>query len=189
MTWCLIQYVIYDGDPSLIYWPHCKNKWVEVTHAWLPELQLPFDVCNSGNHAWVISIHLFLQCMKHIPRCYFFKETHIVSMEFHGSCDASEQAYAAVIYLHMTDVDKKTQISLVTSKTKVEPIKWLTILRLELCGAYLLAQLLHHTKQVFNLPLTQVYAWSDSSIVLSWLIGTPDNSTSMSQTESHTSWN
>ena len=41
---------------------HCKNKWVEVTHAWLPELQLSFDVCNSGNHAWVISIHLFLQC-------------------------------------------------------------------------------------------------------------------------------
>ena len=41
---------------------HCKNKWVEVTHAWLPELQLSFDVCNSGNHTWVISTHLFLQC-------------------------------------------------------------------------------------------------------------------------------
>ena len=40
---------------------HCKNKWVEVTHAWLPELQLSFDVCNSDNHAWVISTHLFLQ--------------------------------------------------------------------------------------------------------------------------------
>ena len=84
-----------------------------------------------------------------------------------------EQAYAAVIYLRMTDVDGKIQISLVTSKTKVAPIKRLTIPRLELCGAYLLAQLLHHTKQVFDLPLTQVYAWTDSTIVLSWLVGNP----------------
>ena len=116
---------------------------------------------------------LDLLTTKHIPRCYFFKEAHIMSMELHGFCNASEQAYAAVIYLRMTDVDGKTQISLVTSKTKVAPIKRLTIPCLELCGAYLLAQLLHHTKQVFDLPLTQVYAWTDNTIVLSWLVGSP----------------
>ena len=37
---------------------HCKNKLVEITHFWLPELQN----CNSGNQKWVISTHLFLQC-------------------------------------------------------------------------------------------------------------------------------
>lgn len=51
------------------------------------------------------------------------------------------------------------------------PIKRLTILRLELCGAYLLAQLLHHVQHVFELPLSSVYAWTDSTIVLSWLVG------------------
>ena len=103
---------------------------------------------------------------KHIPRCYFSKETQIVSTELHGFCDASEQVYAAVVYLRMTDTDGNIQIALVTSKTKVAPIKRLTIPRLELCGAQLLARLLHHTKQVFNLPLTQVSAWTDSTIVL-----------------------
>ena len=52
---------LYEQTASQLL--HCKNKWVEVTHAWLPELQLSFDVCNSGSHAWVISTHLFLQCM------------------------------------------------------------------------------------------------------------------------------
>ena len=41
---------------------HCKNKWVEITHAWLPELHTSKDNCNSGNQAWVTSTHLFLQC-------------------------------------------------------------------------------------------------------------------------------
>ena len=131
---------------------------------------VPDPVCDVWSR-WRSELDLL--ATKHIPRCYFFKEAHIVSMELHGFCDASEQAYAAVIYLRMTDVDGKIQISLVTSKTKVAPIKRLTIPRLELCGAYLLAQLLHHTKQVFDLPLTQVYAWTDSTIVLSWLVGNP----------------
>ena len=50
----------------------------------------------------------------------------------------------------------------------------LTVPHLELCGAYLLAHLLHHVKQVFDLFFTQVYyAWTDSTIILSWLIGNP----------------
>lgn len=57
------------------------------------------------------------------PRCYFSKETKNVSTELHGFCDASEQAYAAVVYLRMTDTDGNVQIALVTSKTKVAPIK------------------------------------------------------------------
>ena len=73
----------------------------------------------------------------------------------------------------MTDSSNDVQTSLVTSKTKVAPIKRLTIPRLELCGAYLLAQLLHHVRQVFQIPLSSIYAWTDSTIVLNWLIGDP----------------
>ena len=110
---------------------------------------------------------------KHIPRCYFNKSTQIASFELHGFSDASENAYAAVVYLRMTDTLGQVQISLVSSKTKVAPIKRLTIPRLELCGAYLLSQLLSHIRNVFRIPLNSVYAWTDSTIVLSWLCGNP----------------
>ncbi len=66
----------------------------------------------------------------------------------------------------------KVQVTLVTSKTKVAPIKR-SIPRLELCGAYILAQLLHHVKSVFDLPPSHVYIWTDSTIVLNWLDGSP----------------
>ena len=60
-----------------------------------------------------------------------------------------------------------------TSKTKVAPIKRLTIPRLELCGAHLLARLLFHVREALRIPIQNFYAWTDSTIVLSWLEGNP----------------
>ena len=83
----------------------------------------------------------------------------------------SELAYAAVVYFHLTlTTALNAQVSLVISKTKVSPIKRLTIPCLELCGACLLA---HQVRQVLNIPLSQTYAWTDSTIVLNWLDGSP----------------
>ena len=120
---------------------------------------------------WRSELHLLSE--RHIPRCYFDKATHLSSIELHGFSDASEAAYAAVIYLRLTGKDNSIQTSLMIAKTKVAPIKRLTIPRLELCGAYLLAQLLHHVRRVLGIPLCQVHAWTDSTIVLNWLDGTP----------------
>lgn len=115
---------------------------------------------------------LILLTTKHIPRCYFSKTTTITSTELHGVSDASEHGYAAVVYLQMTDTDGNVQVTLVTSKTTVAPIKKLTIPHLELCGTHLIAQLLYEVK-VFELPIALVFAWTDSTIVLSWLVGNP----------------
>ena len=71
------------------------------------------------------------------------------------------------------DTDGNVHLSLVTSKTKVALIKCLTIPRLDLCGAHLLVQLPNKVKQVFNLPLNCVHAWTDSTTVLCWLVGNP----------------
>ncbi len=120
---------------------------------------------------WHSELHLLSE--KHIPRCYFDKATRISSVELHGFSDASKLAYAAVVYLRLIDIDSTPQISLVTSKTKVAPIKRLPIPRLELCGAYILAQLLHYVRQVLEVPLSHVHAWTDSTIVLNWLDGSP----------------
>ena len=51
-------------------------------------------------------------------------------MQLHGFCDASEHAYAAVTYLRMTDSTGLVHVALVTCKTKLAPIKCLTIPRL-----------------------------------------------------------
>ena len=140
------------------------------------ELKVDWDdsIPDSIRDIWLKwRTELFSFANKSLPRCYYPKEAHIVSFQLHGFSDASEDAYAAVVYLRMVDTQNNVYVSLVMSKTKVAPIKRLTIPRLELCGAQLLSQLLHHLKALFGLPLNSVHAYTDSTIVLNWLTGSP----------------
>ena len=116
---------------------------------------------------------LTLLSNKTLPRCYFPKRSVIQSLQLHGFCDASEDAFAAVIYLRVVSESESVHTSLVLSKTRVAPFKRLTIPRLELCGAHLLSRILAHVREILEMPLHQVFAWTDSTVVLSWLTGDP----------------
>ena len=86
---------------------------------------------------------------------------------------SAEAAYAGVVYLHSVDSSGTIHVSLIMSKSKVAPIRRLTEPRLELCGANLLAGLLNHVQEIFEIPSSQVFAWTDSTVLLGWLSGNP----------------
>ena len=65
--------------------------------------------------------------------------------------------------------DTTVSVSILSSKTRVAPIKPLTIPRLELCGALLTSRLLKASAEDLQVDSSHMFAWTDSSIVLSWL--------------------
>ena len=71
-------------------------------------------------------------CPTSICHVTIFHPTSKVLFKFHGFCDASEDAFAAVVYVRAVDANGEVCVSLVTSKTRVAPLKRLTIPRLEL---------------------------------------------------------
>jgi len=88
-----------------------------------------------------------------------------------GFCDASQAGYAAVVYVRMLNVELDRSVFLLGTKTKLAPTKSLTVPRLELNAALLLARWLGHIKNILSsqLDIIGLRAWSDSTIVLSWL--------------------
>lgn len=72
-------------------------------------------------------------------------------------------------------VENKSVVSLVCEKTRVTPIKSLTIPRFELLGAKLLAKLLNKVRGLLNIYSNHIYAFSDSQVALVWIKGPADN--------------
>ena len=96
-----------------------------------------------------------------IPRCYFPKEANTISIQLHGFSDTSELAYAETVYLRVEKSNNNVHTSLVMAKTRVALIKCLTIPRLQ------------HISNTLNIAPEDIYAWTDSLVVLSWLQGNP----------------
>ena len=91
----------------------------------------------------------------------------------HGFGDASKKAYCAVIYL-VTVENGRTYVKLIASKTRVAPIKELTIPRLELMAARILAQLMHAVKKALEseYEFEGTKYWTDSKTTLCWIRNT-----------------
>lgn len=118
------------------------------------------------------SINLYLPDIE-IDRWLHTTESTMNNTSIHGFCDASSRAYAAVAYLRVRTSKGDVKTSIIAAKTKVAPTKPQSLPRLELSGAVLLAGLLKQIKEAMNIPTSQIFAWTDSTIVLSWLFGDP----------------
>ena len=98
-----------------------------------------------------------------------------VDVQLHGFSDSSERGYAAVVYLRSTTPDGGTHTALLIAKSKVAPLKKISLPRLELCGAVLLSDLLAYVTSILqdHCKLSSVTAWCDSSVTLQWIKSSP----------------
>ncbi|XP_055714302.1 uncharacterized protein LOC129808548 [Phlebotomus papatasi] len=93
-----------------------------------------------------------------------------------GFSDTSEKAIAACVYASTIDSDGRVSSRLYAAKkTKVSPVNKITIARLELCAAALLAKLIRRVKDAIKRDVTEIHAFSDSTIVLCWIAKDPSH--------------
>ena len=103
-----------------------------------------------------------------VPRCYFDSNRTVAYSQLHGFSDASDQAFAAVVYLRASYSDGTVELRIIGAKTRVAPTKKQSIPCLELLGAVILARLV--TTILKSLPQeVPVIYWTDSMTTLHWI--------------------
>lgn len=110
--------------------------------------------------------HNFINQVK-IPRWINFSPN--CEIEVHGFSDSSEKAYGACVYVRVKVGFSNWICNLIFAKSRVAPVKVVSLPRLELCGAVLLAEMLNSLIKELKLDGKRVVCWTDSTIVLAWL--------------------
>jgi hypothetical protein len=103
-----------------------------------------------------------------IPRCYSWNAYQADSIQLHVFCDASEKAFAAVAYLRV-EYEDQVDVSFAMGKTRVSPLKCVSIPRLELQSAVMAVRLADTIVEGHTLKIDEVHYWGDSKTVLYWI--------------------
>ena len=90
-------------------------------------------------------------------------------VELHHFSDASEKGYGTVTYIRMLDRTGRIYCSLLCSKSRVAPIKSVSIPRLELSAAALAVKVNHTVLNALDLMVNRVRYWTDSTAVLKYI--------------------
>ena len=88
-------------------------------------------------------------------------------------CDASRKAFGACTYVRWKLTDGKFGVRFVAAKSRVAPLKELTIPRLELQAAVLASRLAKSIQEETRLKILRTMFFSDSRVTLAWIQGMP----------------
>ena len=86
--------------------------------------------------------------------------------------DSSQDVFSAVAFLRgkvISGNDRSTELAFVFGKTRVAPMKSLTIPKLELQAALLSARLRNEVQRALTLQIEKTFMWTDITTVLQWL--------------------
>lgn len=133
--------------------------------------ELPYGL-SQGWQQWCMELLQLHQIV--IPRRYGTETLQNSQAQvLHVFSDASEKAFGAAAYLQGQTAEGEPMTRLVMSKSRVAPIKKLTLPCLELMGALIAARMGNNLLQALNMQQNQIRMWTDSMIVLQWISSSP----------------
>ena len=106
-----------------------------------------------------------------IPRCLKDPSPKVEELSIHTFSDASENAYTAVVYARHVYEGGNITARMIMSKSRLAPLKAVSIPRLELLGALVGLRLTRQVCSALKIPTNGVTYWVDSMNVGYWIQG------------------
>ncbi|KAJ8349111.1 hypothetical protein SKAU_G00277000 [Synaphobranchus kaupii] len=94
---------------------------------------------------------------------------HARTAELHHFCDASEVGFGTVSYIRLKNDKGDVHIAFVLGKSRVTPLKQITIPRLELAAATLVVKVDRMLQKELQMKLESSTYWTDSTSVLKYI--------------------
>ena len=105
-----------------------------------------------------------------IPRCYKPEDFgHVTKTELHNFSDASTLGYGQCSYLRLIDENGQVHCAFVMGKSRVAPLKPITVPRLELTPAVCSVRISQQIQKELEYNVDEVYYWTDSKVVLGYI--------------------
>ena len=129
-------------DPTGLLGPVIVRYKISTQQLWLRQISWDEELPHDLQETWK-KLYQQLPALKNIsiPRLVKIKG-EITTIQIHGFCDASERTFGACVYVLSGNANGNLHSQLLCSKSRVSPVKQVSIPRLELCGAQLLARLI-----------------------------------------------
>ena len=133
---------------------------------------------DEVNQKFKDSLENWKHCIKQlesvkINRCFmncnYQKITHC---SLHHFTDASESGYDVVTYIRTVNEEGKIYCNLVMAKSRVAPLKFVSIPRLELTAAAIGTKIAKQLKDELDIKIHEERFWTDSKVVLAYIKNT-----------------
>ncbi|GFY09875.1 uncharacterized protein TNCV_3698371 [Trichonephila clavipes] len=137
-------------DPLGLLGPVVARANIFMQSLWSLKIDWIDELLSERAKEW----HRFLEDFNSVSsicigRCIVHPQA--TRVELHGFADTSEKCYGAVIYCRSQSPDGATTVKLVTSKSRVAPVKSVAMPRLELCATVLLAKLMKRVETALQM--------------------------------------
>ena len=159
----LFQDISKIFDPLGLAAPVVIRAKILMQKLWICKLAWDEPLSEELHKEWTeISTDLKTATNLSIKRCYFTRPMTYPTL--YCFADASQKVYGAVVFLVLHN-----EVSFVTAKCRVAPLKELTLPHLELMAALIATRLTCFVLNSLPLHDAPIFMWSDSQIVLHWI--------------------
>ena len=161
-------------DPLGLIAPVVIISKIFLQQLWQQNIQWDDQVPEPINSEWMNFYHSLQELNTiRVDRKVIPDQRRCIDIQIHGCADASKRAYGACVYVRSMLDDNSSSVQLLCAKTRVAPIKKLSIPRLELCAAHVLSKLIKNVVSMLPFNLSSINLWTDSTVTLAWIHACP----------------
>ena len=166
----VVQAVARLFDPLGLAAPYTLQAKLLVQKLWAKNYDWDEELRDSEQRSWMEWIAELRHVKKlAVPRWLGGSaDVRNHRHEMHVFCDASESAFGTVAYLK-TEQGDKANLTFIAAKTRVAPLRQISIVRLELQGAVMASRLAATILEEITYVIHRVVFWTDSKVVLQYL--------------------